>query len=493
MQTVKVNAKIVQDNSKVFTEIPVLLDESSQVIKPLMEFILKLKHDGKSQSTINGYIKSAQLLLEYMSANINSFDSLQLLFENFSSRLYTGTINDEGLDESNLYWLPCSKQVARRHIYTLTKLMDWLSKKQNILVPINPIVEADSLTQKLNYAAWFFKNQNNFLGHIKDKHISSTVLYARSIRGRRPLGKHKQDAIDFPENHFEAFYFEGLGSNHRDYRAVLRDQLILLLMHGGGLRESEALHLWIEDVLIDPFNPNSVKVRIYHPEDGKAPNGWRSRSGKTTRSAYLKEKYALTPRNELMGKKHVGWKNRITDSKDEYIEVYWFPSIFGEVFAKLWQSYTRLLTGVDRHHPYAFVNFHHTHLGIPYTLNAFHDSYRQGLRRIGLKPSKSDGLSPHSHRHSYARRLRRAGISELIIKKCLHHASLDSQLAYTTPTAQEVTISLNAATEKLLLSEEINETKIVPSWEVLMQHEFKDRYSNNFLQQSSKLGMKYDK
>jgi integrase len=472
MQTVKVITKVVNDNSGVFTEIPVLLDKNKEPIMPLVEYALKLKRDGMSQSTISNNIKATQLLLEYMTANVSGFNSPQSLFENFSSRLYTGTIGEDGLDPSGLYWLPCSKQVARSHINALSKMTDWLAEKQGS-ISVNPLVEADSLKKRLNYAAWFRKNQHNFLGHIKDKHINSTVLYARSVQGKRPLGKQSQEAIEFPERYFEAFYFDGLGGAI-DRRVVLRDQLILLLMHGGGLRESETLHLWLEDVLIDPSHPNSVKVRIYHPEDGKAPNNWRGRSGKTTRAAYLKEKYALSPRNHLMGKKQVGWKSRVTDSKDEYLEVHWFPTVFGEVFALLWQNYTRFLTAVERNHPYAFVSFHREHTGNPYTLNAFHDSYRNGLKRIGLKPCKADGLSPHSHRHSYGRRLRRAGVPEVVIKKCLHHASLESQAVYTTPTAKEVTNCLNAAMQQLLNPTEPVERVGTPSWEVLTEHGFND-------------------
>ncbi|HAV4716735.1 site-specific integrase [Acinetobacter baumannii] len=472
MQVVKVNAKVIQDDSGVFTEIPILLDENKEAIKPLIEYVLKLKHEGKSQATISNHIKATKLLLEYIAANTSGFNTPQSLFENFSSRLYTGTIGVDGLDPSGLYWLPCSRQVAQLHIYALTKLTDWLVKNYNA-VSMNPLVEADNLTQRLNYAAWFRKNQHDFLGHIKDKHINPTVHYARSLQRKRPLGKQKQDAIEFPECYFEEFYFNGLGGAV-DRRVALRDQLILLLMHGGGLRESETLHLWLEDVLIDPLNPNSVKVRIYHPENGKAPNNWRGRSGKTTRAAYLKEKYALSPRNDLMGKKRVGWKNYITDSPDEYLEVYWFPSVFGEVFAKLWQNYVRFLAVIDRNHPYAFICFHREHIGNPYTLNAFHDSYRQGLKRIGLKPCKAEGLSPHSHRHSYGRRLRRADVPSIIIKKCLHHASLESQIRYTTPTAAEVTATLNAATLKLINSVELVEQIGTPSWEVLTKHGFSD-------------------
>lgn len=472
MRTVRVNAKIIQDDSGVFSEIPVLLDQNQEVIEPLLKYTLKLNRDGRSPSTINVYVKAVQMLLEYIIANQSGFTSSHAMFENFTSRLYTGTIGEEGLDPSGLYWLPCSKQLARSYIHALSSFTDWLVDKYDAH-SLNPLVEADSYTQRLNYAAWFRKNQNDFLGHIKDTHINLTVRYARNVQGRKPLGKQKTDVIEFPERHFSEFYFNGLGGTPTRHIA-LRDQLILLLMHGGGLRESEALHLWIDDVFEDHFNLNSVKVRIYHPEDGKAPNNWRSSTGKTTRSAYLKERYALSPRNQLIGKKRVGWKGTVLDGKDKYIEVYWFPSIFGEVFAKLWKDYIRLLAGIERNHPYAFVSFHTNHLGNAYTLNAFHDNYRKGLKRIGLEPSKNEGLSPHSHRHSYGRRLRRAGVDAVVIKKCLHHASIESQTVYTTPTAKEITLNLNAATEKLLNLAQETQQVVTPSWEALTQNGFED-------------------
>jgi hypothetical protein len=61
-----------------------------------------------------------------------------------------------------------------------------------------------------------------------------------------------------------------------------------------------------------------------------------------------------------------------------------------------------------------------------------------------------------------------------VIKKCLHHASLESQAVYTTPTAKEVTSCLNAATQQLLNTTEPVEQVGAPSWEVLTEHGFND-------------------
>ncbi|MBF4254554.1 site-specific integrase, partial [Vibrio anguillarum] len=128
----------------------------------------------------------------------------------------------------------------------------------------------------------------------------------------------------FPEKHWEDFYKNGIGGAS-DPRVTLRDKLILLLMHGGGLRESEALTLWVTDVLEDPYNPDSAIVRIYNEIDGKAPSDPEVRSKNQKREAYLKEKYARIPRQRMKGTAHLGWKNRLPDHKDNYIQVQWFP------------------------------------------------------------------------------------------------------------------------------------------------------------------------
>ncbi|MDH1699919.1 site-specific integrase, partial [Acinetobacter johnsonii] len=77
MEVVRINAKIVLDDSGVFTEIPVLLDQNKEPVTPLIKYALKLKRDGMSQSTISNHIKATQLLLEYMTANVSGFNSPQ--------------------------------------------------------------------------------------------------------------------------------------------------------------------------------------------------------------------------------------------------------------------------------------------------------------------------------------------------------------------------------------------------------------------------------
>ncbi|HGH8125091.1 TPA: hypothetical protein ACJOGX_005396 [Enterobacter kobei] len=158
--------------------------------------------------------------------------------------------------------MPSSTDNVNKHIHRLTAFTDWLANKHGA-EPMNPLRDATPHEQRLNYAAWYRKNQNDFLGHIEDKTVNKTIRKARTMKGRTPLTKAEDDALAFPDKHWESFYKDGIGGA-KDPRVALRDKLMLLLMHGGGLRESEAIMLWVTDVLEDPYDPEKAIVRIYN-------------------------------------------------------------------------------------------------------------------------------------------------------------------------------------------------------------------------------------
>lgn len=435
MVAVRVVAKIVEDNTGVASEIPLLLTEEGD-LSSLTDYLLYLQANGRSKSTLEKVVRAASLLLDYMEVNVEAFTDPETLFQAFVRRLYSGTASENGLDPSGLYWVPASETTVKAHIIALTGFTDWLAEKQGTQ-PRNPLRKATPHEERLNYAAWFRRSQNDFLGHIKDKSISTTVKQARSIKGRTPLAKTEDVAIAFPNSRFDEFFMQGIGGA-KDPRVVLRDKLILLLMHGAGLRVSEAMLLWVTDVFEDPADPSKALVRIYSEREGTAPEGWKSRKGDRTRKAYLKEKYGRIPRCDMNGTAYLGWKPKIVDHKDGYLIAQWFPVDFARVFLTLWKTYLKYRASTEAHHPYAFVSFSSKAFGNPYTINAFNQNYAAGLHRIGLEPNKAEGLDPHGHRHNYGWRLTQAGIDPLIRKKCLHHKSLESQTVYTLPGAQEV-------------------------------------------------------
>jgi integrase len=471
MFATKVTAKIAQDSSGVTTDVPVILTEEG-VLASVADYVLNLQLNGISLSTINKHLQSIMLLIEFMDANKGMFDNPEEMFSVFVRRLYSGTVGEDGLDPSGLYWIPAATGTVARHISNLTNFTNWVSDK-GLGKPLNTLRTATHHEERIQYAAWFRRNQNDFLGHIKDKSINTTVKRARSIKGRTPLAKTDDDAIAFPTGKFEDFYLNGLGGA-KDPRVALRDKLILLLVHGAGFRRSEALLLWVTDVFEDPADPDRAIVRIYNELDGTAPEGWKSRKGIKTRKAYLQEKYGRSPRQEMQGTKNLGWKSRLADHKDGYLEAYFFPQDFARVFMSLWRKYLIYRASVECHHPYAFISFDSRYLGNPYTFNAFNQSYAAGLRRIGLEPNKTVGLDPHGHRHNYGRRLTDAGVDPLIRKKCLHHKSIESQVVYTMPSSTKVSQALSQASQQLQLGSDAAKTAASFDWKTLTEHGFDD-------------------
>ncbi|MBS9403091.1 site-specific integrase [Halomonas sp. TRM85114] len=477
MVSVRVIGKIVEDNTGVTSEIPLLMTAEGEV-SSLTDYLLILHANGRSKSMMNKVVRSVAMLLEYLEANTEAFTDPEQMFQTFVRRLYSGTTSESGLDPSGLFWVPASETTVKERIDALSAFTEWLATKQGT-TPLNPLRKASPHEERLNYAAWFRCNQNDFLGHIKDKSISTTVKRARSIKGRTLLMRTEDDAIAFPNAKFEAFFTQGIGGA-KDPRVALRDKLILLLIHGAGLRISEAMLLWVTDVFEKPEDPSKAIVRIYSEREGVAPDGWKNRQGDRTRKAYLYEKYGRMPRCDMTSTQFLGWKSRLVDHNDGYLIAQWFPTDFAQLFMSLWKTYLKYRASADAHHPYAFISFDSKAFGNPYTINAFNQNYAAALRRIGLEPNKADGLDPHGHRHNYGRRLTLAGLDPLVIKKCLHHASLESQVRYTLPGTKHVSDMLNSATEQLEQSG-INQQLAQSStkatnmdWKSLVEHGFGD-------------------
>ncbi len=469
MDVVQVKLKVITDNSGDFYSIPALLTENG-IYTPLVDYFLK-KHQVRSRSWLLKVTYSIKIFMQYIATNINCFEDSHILLQNFTQRLCSGTISETGEDPSGLFWLPKRTRNANTILTHISNFSDWLAESQGT-VTINPRTEKiDTLERRMAFAAWYNKNQSQFLGHLQAK--KSSIYDQRQLtRYRQPVNL-SGDAIAFDDSIFQKFLLDGVASR-ADSRAAIRDCLIIILMHGAGVRVSDAMNLWISDVYQHPTESEQVLVRLYHPEHGRAPDLWKSPSGDTHRAAYLKYKYNLTPRIHQYGSGHLGWKNVVVDHADNYIQLHWFPSFYGELFKKLWVKYLGLLVQTSRKHPYAFVSFHKSNIGTPYTINAFNDNYRSAIRRIGLTPSKQDGLSPHAHRHSYGRRLAAAKIDPLYVKRALHHNSIASQNVYTELGVKQVSELLSSASKELEIENKNKHINKSLDWKLILSSGYFD-------------------
>jgi hypothetical protein len=442
---VSVKVRVITDETGAYTELPGLLTPAG-VLTPLLDYCLSRSHD-RSLAWMDKVIRSMQMFLEYMHCNPLQRDT-HLLFQNFALRLYSGTFDlATGLDPSGLAWSARSAEDAGHIITNLSYFFDWLGAERPAAARINPKYSGDSFDRICDETAYQYRRDKALLGHTWSDNLPAPEG-GRRVRPQRTPQVTDSDPPAFPEDQFMDLLTNGfkVGRRH-DYRGIL----ITLLQHGGGFRESEPFHLYIEDVIPDPSNPNSALVRIHHPSQGAAPAHWKDVQGrprKGNRAAYLHEKFGIAPRTQLQGTRKAGWKGGMHDGRF-YKEVRWFQPEYGELFLRVWRKYLHQVAQTDRIHPFAFVNLSRGTVGERYTLGQYNKAHARACRRIGLKVCKELGTTPHGHRHAYGRRLRAAGVEKAFIKRFMHHGSLQSQETYTQATAKEMQLELQAAALRL--------------------------------------------
>lgn len=454
MDFVSVRAKVLSDATGAISEIPVLMTSDGPLLA-LVDYLLWRQHD-RSLAWMRKVVHDVTLLLKYIEANADHYHEPEVVFHSFVQRLYSGTVTN-GTDPSGLYWMPRDHRGISNIVTRLTDFSSWLVERQGA-TPINPMRSSSTYDQMARVAASIARRDHAFLGHTWQRISTEQAKINRSTLARRsPKVNVSDDAIAFPEKHFENLLFHGFirkrgeGQTDLGKRLNLRDCLITLLMHGAGFRLSECFHLWLGDVSAHPLDPLCAQVRIYHPNLGDAPKDWldeRGNSIKCNRATYLSGKHALKPRNEVMNKYYAGWKDPSLDGA-HYMEAYWFQPALGRLFLHLWKLYLKELIQIPRAHPFAFVVQEGETAGGMYCIDNYKQAHARAVRRIGLDPAKTLGTSPHGHRHAYGRRLMRSGVSAQVKQKALHHKSVESQAIYSTPNATDVSNALNEATQTL--------------------------------------------
>lgn len=454
MDHVTLRARVYKDSHGVYAEIPVILTEHG-VLTPLVEYMLN-KARFKSPSWKQKLAQAVGLLLDYMSANQRHFQRPEDLFEAFVARLYTGTADGDGRDPGQLYWMGMNTPLIRQLTNLLSDFSDWMAKQQQTR-PLNPWREATRGEELLAWAAWEKRRNHSIFSHTVDYDLAAL----QNKRARQTLIK-KAPVVDrgavkhFPGDRIEDLLFKGFivpgkhDSPRVEERLNLRDILITMLMNFGGLRVSEPFHLFVHDVLPDPYHPGRAYVRVFHPEEGLAPPDWldaKSKPVKCNRASYLKGKYGLMPRNLYYptDAMHAGWKGNVVEADGKFMPVFWCPTWAGELFMKLWVFYMALRSRVRCDHPFAFV----TESGKPYAINDFMGQHARAVERIGLVVGKMLGTTPHGHRHGYGQRITDYELDPLARKKALHHRSLESQVVYTEPDIEKVNRMIEAATRRI--------------------------------------------
>lgn len=438
-------------------------EETPTAMQPLVEYVIE---HGRTRSLAwqREVARAVGLLVDFLQANSEHFRNepgRPQVLAAFADALVGGTIDVTGTDVSGLYWTARSLARATFLLNAVTAFSDWLVNRY-AATALNPWRGASAAEQIAYWRRFEKRRAHSLLMHTadRDKELSRSQV-ARAVRIRR-----KNTVGDFAAvKHFPADRILDLlksgfvvaGQQNSSYvhrRFNIRDILITILLHGGGLRESEPFHLFVSDVAVDPANSKSALVRLYHPEQGAAPDDYidpieRKRID-ADREEYLRVKWRIEPRSIVTGRFHAGWKDLfMTDQRKKYAQVQWFPTFWGEVFLELFKVYITKIRSRHARHPFLFVSQKDDIAGEPYTIGSFRQAYARAVRRIGLEVRKEYGTTPHGHRHAYGQLLTDAKVDPLLIQRCLHHKSKESQQVYTGPTVETATVTLNEASERL--------------------------------------------
>lgn len=373
----------------------------------------------------------------------------------FAYHLLAGTIDTEGDDPLGLYWPKQPFATVDTYIKNLTAFGDYCERVHGAKAA-NPWRKSLKFSEQLaRFRAWDRRNNESLIQNIasrKDAWRNSEITRTLSL-GYGPRFN-MDEGIAFPEGRFDELITEGFikpGSGHRSSlidRLQIRDAMIAVLQRGAGFRESEPFHLYIDDVWQNPTKPGSALVRIHHPSESRVLT-FDPIAGRETfikRGNYLKP-LGYAPRHLLHGKERAGWKDplliRDSETKSLYMEAYWFPQGYGELFWQLYKAY--LVIRPRTSHPFLFVTERGERTGEPYKIAQYEKKLKRAVERIGLIYSKSQGTTSHGFRHRYGHDLRVAGIERETRQKLMHHKNPNSTDQYGQILSREVNEKLERA------------------------------------------------
>lgn len=462
--------------------IPVLYLNTSDGIKRMESLVnYSIANSDKSISWHRTRVRAIGLFYDFCQCELNipifkGSDPHRTIFRSFANSLLMGTIDiKSGLDSTKLYWPPSSMAVTKRVCSAITDFISFLNDegisnstflKSRIL--IKPNNEPASL--KFLFQAIIIKKLS-FLGHL-----SNTTNQAKKLRDQKQLEiiSHRsstttkwcaESAKRFPIDLIGPFFKYGFILDDKSEilheREDITAKMITLLLFFSGMRNSEPLHLWFNDVIPDYSGGGLCQVHLRHPSDAKTFIIGEDK----LRSQYLAER-GLMPRTKGPSKSYrVGWKNLLTD-KSLTAPVFFLHSnaqfLFNQMYIYYLTRFRPNLIEVNRNqgrpdHPFLFVSngidraTGESYVGSPYSLSAYKKAFSRALDRlenvsdIVIPRGLEYGTVPHGGRHFFAGSLADMGIQPKIIQKCLRQRSVLSQGAYTAPTFHRIQDCLNQA------------------------------------------------
>ncbi|OOY05217.1 tyrosine-type recombinase/integrase [Thioclava sp. F28-4] len=425
--------------------VPVIIvdEEDGLILREAHDFFHDERYSERSHTWRLGVAKTIGLFYDFFKASeIDDFGkglSKNQLVRNFLLALLRGTILQDGSDFTGLRWKPCSPEVyatRKSHLRLFLNALQDLTDEEAI-IPTR-FSQASISSRALEYS-----KARSILFHIGTPRQSSgersygdrSIGVRRKCAGFDPQALIKLLEVGCRRRRSIPDFYDKNGKPTLASEFNLNLLMAIILMAGGGLRQSELFHIFLEDVHPD-------KIWMYHPEHGLDRKSRR-------RADILRDQYGLLPRNRISGTQKAGWKKfLITDAARNRSPLFLLP-YYHELFYKTFHEYRRHIYPSNPAHPYLFVSTDARYYGQPWTIQGLKDAFKSAMKKAGIEQSKFDDTNIHAFRHGYGQALVSMQLSPLYIQEAMHHLSIESQKVYTRPSDGAVNAELQAAAERM--------------------------------------------
>lgn len=464
-----------QDMHPSFTARVLVLQRPDGTVESYLPFIrYQREHRHRSRTWQDTRARGIGLLWDFSVANRDSGWSPDRLLKEFAYALIEGTFESRHAGVRDLKWPAIPVRRAKGLIRAIEDFAEWCSTHGDAVSPLareeTPLIPgtAENATRLL---VWSRMRRISMLRHLKA--VPTSVVKSRVDLPRTGGGMETEAAKFFPPHMAEALLWKGhlrpgaSGDPNVFARYNIRDMMMALLDGWGGLRRSEGLHLWVEDVREneDPELLGHAFVVLNHPEEAyvewtdplSGVRSWIQRKEMLSRFYGMEKARNVVKR----GHYHVGWKGMALN-KDHQAFVFWIDPAAGALFWTLYLAYIRFVRPTimnarrdlnGRDHPFLFVSEEINPVtglpGEPYSEKAYERNHEAAVRRLGLEYEKAAGTTTHGLRHLYGHTMQKLGVHPEVIRQGLHHVNLLSQTIYTIPMSAEVNAQLRAAQQRV--------------------------------------------
>jgi hypothetical protein len=207
--------------------------------------------------TERGYADAFSRFANWLPVRGHEFEDVDarcLLFNAFVHDVRFGTLKlDE--DPTGLWWRPTRSRTARLISQRVIEVTDWLDLYLGVPA-VNPRSRTASVAEQIRaWRRWDKRKSSALLGHTRSaRQAAASVRRAARIAFPGAIPTRQPEAPAFPDDRIDDLLWVGFeyprksGDPRPWVRWNLRDILITLLCLYGGLRESEPLHLWLDDI-----------------------------------------------------------------------------------------------------------------------------------------------------------------------------------------------------------------------------------------------------